>query len=144
MGHHPKSIAFSSLLNGCLLEVTLNHYIHPYTAFVLLILDLFFQLDKFILNFISFHVQFYVTCRLSWPKCSLGFKVKIKRYIFSFSPRILLNSLFTVLFQYLLPSFRQLHYSVFTKLCIFLSKELFQMLFTVFQRTEFFFIRRIL
>ena len=42
-----------------------------------------------------------------------------------------------------LPSaiFRQLHDSIFPKLLIFLSKQLFHVLFTVFQRIEIFFIK---
>ena len=43
---------------------------------------------------------------------------------FSFSPRTLLNNIFTILFHYLLPPSSQLF--------IFLSKELFQVPFTVF------------
>ena len=42
---------------------------------------------------------------------------------FSFSPRTLLNNIFTLLFHYLLPFFRQLHNSIFPKLFIFLSKK---------------------
>ena len=40
--------------------------------------------------------------------------------------------------------FRQLHYSIFLKLFIFLSKGLFQLPFTVFQGIEIFSIKRIL
>ena len=36
-------------------------------------------------------------------------------FFFSFSPRTLLNNVFTVLFHYLLPFFRQLHNSIFPK-----------------------------
>ena len=58
---------------------------------------------------------------------------------FSLSPRTLLNNVFSVLFHYLLPFFRQLHNSIFPKLFIFLSKELLQVPFTVFQGIEAFF-----
>ena len=58
---------------------------------------------------------------------------------FSLSPRTLLNNVFNVLFHYLLPFFRQLHNSIFPKLSIFLSKELLQVPFTVFQGIEAFF-----
>ena len=47
--------------------------------------------------------------------------------------------MFTVLFYCLLLFFRQLHNSVFLKLFIFLSKELFQVPFTDFQGSEIFF-----
>ena len=80
---------------------------------------------------------------LGWPKSSFGFSVKIKD-IFLFSPRTLLNNVFNILFYYLLPFFRQLHNSIFPKLFIFLSKELFQVSFTVFQGTDFFSTKRIL
>ena len=43
-----------------------------------------------------------------------------------------------VLFHYLLPFLRQLHNSTFPKLFIFLSKELFQVPFIVFQGMEIF------
>ena len=45
----------------------------------------------------------------------LQFLTKNKRH-FSFSPRTLLNNIFTSLFHYLLPFFRQLHNSIFPKL----------------------------
>ena len=64
---------------------------------------------------------------------------KNKRH-FSFSPRTLLNDVFILLF--LLPFFRQLHNSIFLKNLIFLSKELFQVPFTVFQGIEIFSIKR--
>ena len=73
----------------------------------------------------------------------LRFLSKNKRH-FSCSPRTLLNNVFTILFHYLLPFFRQLHNSIFPKLFIFLSKELFQVPFTVFQGNEIFPIKRIL
>ena len=73
----------------------------------------------------------------------LQFLSKNKRH-FSFSPRTLLNNIFTVLFYYLLPFFRQIHNSIFPKFFIFLSKKLFQVPFTVFQRIEIFSIKRIL
>ena len=60
---------------------------------------------------------------LGWPKSSFGLKVKLKD---SFSPITLLNNIFTVLFHYFLPSFGQLHNSIFPKLFIFLSKEHFE------------------
>ena len=53
---------------------------------------------------------------------------------FSFSLRILFNKIFTILFCYILPFLGQLHNSIFPKFWIFLSKELFQVHFTVFQR----------
>ena len=49
-----------------------------------------------------------------------------------------MNNLFTILFHYLLPFFRQLHNFVFSKLFISLSKKLFQLPFTVFQGIEIF------
>ena len=52
---------------------------------------------------------------------------------FSFSPRTLLNNIFTILFHYFLPFFRQLHNSIFSKLFIFLSKGLLLVPFTAFQ-----------
>ena len=58
---------------------------------------------------------------------------------FSFSRRTLLNNTFTILFHCLLLFFRQPHNSIFSKLFIFLSKELFQVPFTDFQETEIFF-----
>ena len=42
-----------------------------------------------------------------------------------------MNNVFTILLYYLLPFFRQLHNFMFPKLFIFLSKELFQVPFTV-------------
>ena len=70
------------------------------------------------------------------------FYVKIKD-TFSFLPLTLLNNAFTVLFHHLAPFFRQLHNSIFPKLSIFLSKELFQVPFTVFQGMETFSIKRL-
>ena len=74
-------------------------------------------------------------CLFTW-KCSmvlakkfLWFLSKNKKTHFSFSPRTLLNSIFTILFHYLLPFFRLLHNSIFPKLFIFLSKDLFQVPF---------------
>ena len=74
-------------------------------------------------------------CLFTW-KCSmvlakkfLWFLSKNKKTHFSFSPRTLLNSVFTILFHYLLPFFRLLHNSIFPKLFIFLSKDLFQVPF---------------
>ena len=64
-----------------------------------------------------------------WPKSKTHFP---------FSPVSLLNNIFTVLFHYLLLSFRQLRKSIFPKFFIFLSKELFQMPFAVFQGIETF------
>ena len=72
-----------------------------------------------------------------------GFKVKYRTH-FSFSPITLLNNVFTVLFHYLLPYFRQLHNFIFPKLFIFLSKELFHVSFAVSQGMEFFPFKRIL
>ena len=46
--------------------------------------------------------------------------------------------MFIILFHYTLPFLRQLHNFTFPKLFIFLSKELFQVPFTVFQEMEFF------
>ena len=63
---------------------------------------------------------------------------------FSFSLRTLLNNIFTVLFHYLLPFFRQLLNSIFRKPVIFLSKKLFQVSFTVFCGNEAFSTMRIL
>ena len=80
---------------------------------------------------------------LSGPKSAFGFLSKNKRH-FSFSPRTLLNNIFTLLFHYFLPFFRQLHNFIFPKLFIFFSKELFQVPFTVFQGIETFSIKRIL
>ena len=75
---------------------------------------------------------------ISWSaKTFLLFLSKNKKH-FSLSLRTLLNNIFTVLFHYLLPFFRQLHNSVFPKLLIFLSKELFLVHFTVFQGIEIF------
>ena len=51
--------------------------------------------------------------------------------------KTLLNNIF-VLFHYLLPFSRQLHNSISPKLFICLSKELFQVPFTIFQGTESF------
>ena len=64
----------------------------------------------------------------------LWFLSKNKRYTFHFHLKTegtLLNNVFTILLYYLLPFFRQLHNSTFPKLFIFLSKELFQVPFTV-------------
>ena len=58
---------------------------------------------------------------------------------FSFSPKTLLNNVFTILIYYLLPFLGQLHNSIFPKLFIFLRKKLFQVPFTVFQGIESFF-----
>ena len=54
-----------------------------------------------------------------------------KKTHFSFSPRTLLNNVFTILFYYLLPFFRQLDNSMFPKRFIFLSRDLFQVPFLV-------------
>ena len=51
--------------------------------------------------------------------------------------------MFTVLFQYFLQFFRQLHNFIFPKLFIFLSKELFQAPFTAFQGVEIFPLREV-
>ena len=80
---------------------------------------------------------------LGWPKSSFEFLSKNRRHIFSFSPRTWLNNVATILFYYPLPFFRQLHNSVFPELFIFLSKELFQAPFTVFQEIEIISINRI-
>ena len=64
----------------------------------------------------------------------LLFLSKNKRYTFHFHLKTegtLLNNVFTILLYYLLPFFRQLHNFMFPKLFIFLSKELFQVPFTV-------------
>ena len=73
------------------------------------------------------------------PKSSSGVQVPIEiKDIFFSSPGTLLN-VFTILFHYLLPCFRQLHNSIFPKLFfIFLSKELLQVPFRVFQGIESF------
>ena len=63
---------------------------------------------------------------------------------FSFSPRTLLNNVFTILFHYFLLFYRQLHNSTFPKLLIFLSKELFQVPFTIFHGIKIFPIKKIL
>ena len=44
-----------------------------------------------------------------------------------------MNNIVTIFFHYFLPFFRQLYNFIFPKLFIFLNKELFQVLFTVFQ-----------
>ena len=75
---------------------------------------------------------------LGGPKSVFSFLSKNKTH-FSFSPRTLLNNVFTLLFHYILPFFRQFHNSIFPKLFIFLSKEVFQVPFTVFQGMEIFF-----
>ena len=70
-----------------------------------------------------------------------------KKTHFSFSPRTLLNNIFTVLFYYLLPFFRQLDNSMFPKRFIFLSRDLFQVPFLVswdLKLLLFFFTMRIL
>ena len=55
------------------------------------------------------------------------------------SPRALLNNIFTGLFHYLLPLFRQLHHFIFPNfLKIFFSKDLFEVSFIAFQGTEIF------
>ena len=63
--------------------------------------------------------------------------------IFFFSPRTFEQHIYH-LFHYLLSSFRQLHNSIFPKLYIFLSKELFQLFFAVFLGINIVFIKRIL
>ena len=68
----------------------------------------------------------------------LQFLTKNKRHIFHFHRELYWTTYSPFLFHYLLPFFRQLHNSIFPKLLIFLSKELFQMPFTVFQGIEFF------
>ena len=79
---------------------------------------------------------------LSWPKSFFSFRRKNKTH-FSFSPRTLLNNIFTIPFYYLLSFSRQLQNSIFPEL-IFLRKELFQITSTVFQRVKNFSIKRIL
>ena len=80
---------------------------------------------------------------LGWPKSSFGFYLKKnKRHFFSLSPRTFLNDVFTVLFHYLGPFFKQLHNSIFCKLLIFYSKELFQVPFIVFWEIQVFSITR--
>ena len=71
----------------------------------------------------------------------LWFLSKNKRHIFHFHQELYLTNVFTLVFHYLLPFFRQLHNSVFPKPFIFLSKELFQVPFTVFQGIDIFSIR---
>ena len=56
------------------------------------------------------------------PKKCLQFLSTNKRH-FSFSPRTLLNNVFTLLFHYLLPFFRQLHNSIFQKFLSFWAKN---------------------
>ena len=51
---------------------------------------------------------------------------------FSFSPRTLLNNIFTILIYYLLPFFGQLHNSYLSKTFYLSEKKLFQVPFTVF------------
>ena len=84
--------------------------------------------------------KFFYNLLIGLAKKCLQFLSKNKRH-FSFSPRTLLNNVFTLLFHYLLPIFRQLHNSILPKLFIFLSKELFQVPFTVFQELTFFLLR---
>ena len=74
-------------------------------------------------------------------KVPLVLKVKLKDTVLYFLPRTLLNNIFTILFHYLRPLFRQLHNSKFPKL-IFFGKELFQVPFTVFQGRENFPLRK--
>ena len=57
---------------------------------------------------------------------------------FSFLPRTLLNDIVTILFHYLLPFFTQLHNSVFSKLFIFLNKELFYVPLQSYRELKFF------
>ena len=57
-----------------------------------------------------------------WPKNSFGFKSKNKTH-FSFSSRTLLKNVFTILFHYLLPFFKQLHNSIFPNFLSFWSKN---------------------
>ena len=88
---------------------------------------------------------------LGWPKRSFSFLSKNKRHIFHFHQE--LSFLFFFFFftknftQQCIPCFvplpsaiffRQLHKSIFPKLCIFLSKQLFQVPYTIFQGIESF------
>ena len=57
-----------------------------------------------------------------------------KDTLFSFSPRTLLNNVFTILFHYLLPFLKKLHNFIFPKLFIFWRKEMTQVSLTVFQK----------
>ena len=71
------------------------------------------------LNCMSSLIRGYLSIvNIGLAKKFFWFLSKNKRQ-FSFSPRTLLNNVFTVLFYYLLPFFRQLHNSIFPKLLIF-------------------------
>ena len=91
-------------------------------------MDSYFVLNKVF----SFVYCFFI----GLAKSSFGFKVKIRHS--SLSPKTLLNNELIVLLHYLLPFSRQLHHFIFPQLFIILSKELFQVSFTVFQGIEFF------
>ena len=87
---------------------------------------------------------------LGWPKRSFSFLGKNKRHIFHFHQELSFLFFFFFTENFIqqcipcfvpLPSaifFRQLHKSIFPKLCIFLSKQLFQVPYTVFQGIESF------
>ena len=77
-----------------------------------------------------------VISRLCWV--GLWFLTKTH---FSFSPRTLLNNIFTILFHYFLAFFRQLCHSIIPKLSLFLSKELFQVLFQASRKLKLFALR---
>ena len=82
-------------------------------------------------------IRYKMAINIGLAKKFLWFVSKNKIH-FSFSPRTLLNNVFTIFFHYLLPFSRKLHNSIFAKLFLFLGKELFQMPFIVFQGIEFF------
>ena len=77
-------------------------------------------------NVFSFVYCFFI----GLAKSSFGFKVKIRH--FSVSLKTLLNNELIVLLHYLLPFSSQLHNFIFPQLFIILSKEQFQVSFTVF------------
>ena len=80
---------------------------------------------------------------MAWPYYTIRLAKKLVQFLSkkwdTFSPRTWWEHVFTVLTHYLLPPFRQLHNSFFPKLFIFLSKELFQVPFAVFQGIDIFF-----
>ena len=81
-------------------------------------------------------VQCWWECIGLAKKC-LPFLSKNKRHTSHFHQELYWTP-YSPIFHYLLSVFRQLHNSIFPKLFIFLSKELFQVLFTVFQGIEIF------
>lgn len=73
---------------------------------------------------------------MSDSKCSFGLLSKIT--FFFLLILTLLKNIFTILFHHILPSYRQIHNSILPELFIFISKEMLEGLFAVFQRIEFF------